>query len=191
MTALKHLADISKYYGNSKEYVIAGGGNTSYKNKEKIWIKASGSALANISEEEFAVLDRQKLEKLSTFIYSEDTDERERQVKLDLELALLSPGKRPSVETPLHNIIDFSYVVHLHPTLVNGLMCANNAEQELERLFPRRKTGFMSPIPTRDISYSKKFQSPCRSTGRNSSRSHIPSGCKITASLSAVNRSRR
>ncbi len=136
MIELKNLAEISKFYGNRKEYVIAGGGNTSFKNKEKIWIKASGSALADLSEEEFAELDRQKLEKLSTFIYSEDADERERQVKQDLELALLSPGKRPSVETPLHNIINFSYVVHLHPTLVNGLMCAKDAEQELDRLFP-------------------------------------------------------
>ena len=35
---IKDLIDISRYYGQQKEFVIAGGGNTSYKNDEKLWI---------------------------------------------------------------------------------------------------------------------------------------------------------
>ena len=39
---IKELIEISKYYGSNKDYVIAGGGNTSFKDDETIWIKASG-----------------------------------------------------------------------------------------------------------------------------------------------------
>ena len=126
MKAIQDLIDISRYYGNDNRFVIAGGGNTSYKNREKLWVKASGSSLATISEEGFAVLDREKLSLMSEKVYSPDAAEREEQVKNDLADATLTKGKRPSVETSMHNIIDFPFVVHLHPTLVNGLMCAQD-----------------------------------------------------------------
>ncbi len=135
MKAIQDLIDISRYYGNDKRFVIAGGGNTSYKNDEKIWVKASGSSLATITEDGFAVLDREKLSRMSEKVYSSDATEREEQVKNDLADATLTKGKRPSVETSMHNIIGYAYVVHLHPTLVNGLMCAEDAEKELFRLF--------------------------------------------------------
>lgn len=58
MNGLQQLIDISRHYGADSRFVIAGGGNTSFKNNEKIWVKASGSSLATITEEGFAVLDR-------------------------------------------------------------------------------------------------------------------------------------
>ena len=67
--------------------------------------------------------------------YSSDEAEREDQVKNDLAAATLTKGRRPSVETSMHNVIDYAFVVHLHPTIVNGLMCAQNAEKNLVRLF--------------------------------------------------------
>jgi NAD(P)-dependent dehydrogenase (short-subunit alcohol dehydrogenase family)/rhamnose utilization protein RhaD (predicted bifunctional aldolase and dehydrogenase) len=72
---------------------------------------------------------------MSEKIYSSDPDEREEQVKNDLAAATLTKGKRPSVETSMHNVIDYPFVVHLHPTAVNGLMCAQDAEVLLKRLF--------------------------------------------------------
>jgi rhamnose utilization protein RhaD (predicted bifunctional aldolase and dehydrogenase)/NAD(P)-dependent dehydrogenase (short-subunit alcohol dehydrogenase family) len=129
------LISISQFYGSDSRYVIAGGGNTSYKNADKIWIKASGSSLATITEEGFAVLDRAKLNLMSDKAYSSNAAEREEEVKNDLAAATLSKGKRPSVETSMHNAIDFAFVVHLHPTAVNGLMCAQNAGEELKKLF--------------------------------------------------------
>jgi NAD(P)-dependent dehydrogenase (short-subunit alcohol dehydrogenase family)/ribulose-5-phosphate 4-epimerase/fuculose-1-phosphate aldolase len=35
----------------------------------------------------------------------------------------------------MHNAIDYAFVVHLHPTTVNGLMCSQNAESNLKRIF--------------------------------------------------------
>jgi len=135
MKQIQDLIDISRFYGVDSRFVIAGGGNTSYKNTEKLWVKASGSSLATITEDGFAVLDRAKLNILSERQYSDNAAEREEQVKNDLATATLTKGKRPSVETSMHNAIGYSFVVHLHPTAVNGLMCGNNAEADLLRLF--------------------------------------------------------
>jgi rhamnose utilization protein RhaD (predicted bifunctional aldolase and dehydrogenase) len=108
---------ISQFYGRDSRFVIAGGGNTSYKNGEKIWVKASGSSLATITEDGFAVLDRAKLNLMSDKLYSANAAEREEQVKNDLADATITKGKRPSVETSMHNVIDYAFVVHLHPRL--------------------------------------------------------------------------
>jgi rhamnose utilization protein RhaD (predicted bifunctional aldolase and dehydrogenase)/NAD(P)-dependent dehydrogenase (short-subunit alcohol dehydrogenase family) len=135
MKEIQQLIEISQFYGRDSRFVIAGGGNTSYKNAEKIWVKASGSSLATITEDGFAVLDRAKLNLMSDKVYSANAAEREEQVKNDLADATITKGKRPSVETSMHNVIDFAFVVHMHPTLVNGLMCANNAQADLQKLF--------------------------------------------------------
>lgn len=135
MKELDELIEISQFYGRDNHFVIAGGGNTSYKNPEKIWVKASGFSLATITEEGFSILDRDKLNGMLEKIYSSNPAEREEEVKNDLAAANLTKNKRPSVETSLHNIIGYAFVVHLHPTLVNALMCSRNAESELKKLF--------------------------------------------------------
>jgi rhamnose utilization protein RhaD (predicted bifunctional aldolase and dehydrogenase)/NAD(P)-dependent dehydrogenase (short-subunit alcohol dehydrogenase family) len=132
---IRELIDISRYYGSDKRYVIAGGGNTSMKTNDRIWIKASGFALADIREEGFALLDRTKLQKISSTDYSQDPFERESQIKSDLMDACIIPGPRPSVETSLHDLIPGKFVVHIHATLVNGLMCSMDAGERVQKLF--------------------------------------------------------
>lgn len=132
---VKELIEISRYYGSKKEFVIAGGGNTSYKTEDKLWVKASGFALATIDEEGFAVMDRQKLSLISEKEYSAEPFERESQIKEDLALATITKDRRPSVETSFHNAIDYRFVVHLHPTAINGVMCSNQAEELVKPLF--------------------------------------------------------
>jgi rhamnose utilization protein RhaD (predicted bifunctional aldolase and dehydrogenase)/NAD(P)-dependent dehydrogenase (short-subunit alcohol dehydrogenase family) len=133
--ALKQLIEISHHYGKDKRYVIAGGGNTSCKDENRIWVKASGYALGTITEEGFAVLDRKRLAQISEKTYSADMAIREEEVKNDLAAACLTKDRRPSVEISLHNAIQTRFVIHLHPTVVNGLMCSQNAEAETKRLF--------------------------------------------------------
>ena len=135
MEGLENLIKISQFYGKNPEMVIAGGGNTSYKNDENIWVKASGHALATITEDGFAKLDRKKLGLISEKSYSADSFERERQIKDDLMEATITKDRRPSVETSMHDVIEYAYVVHLHPTKVNGLMCGNEVEKYLAELF--------------------------------------------------------
>lgn len=135
MKEIQELINISQKYGQDSRYVIAGGGNTSYKNADKLWVKASGHALATITEDGFAVLDRAKLNLMSTKTYSTDSAAREEEVKNDLADACITKDRRPSVETSLHNAMSAAYVIHMHPTLVNGLMCSQKAEEECKALF--------------------------------------------------------
>jgi rhamnose utilization protein RhaD (predicted bifunctional aldolase and dehydrogenase)/NAD(P)-dependent dehydrogenase (short-subunit alcohol dehydrogenase family) len=134
---ISELLKISDHYGSNKDYVIAGGGNTSYKDDQTIWIKASGSPLAGLSEENLVALSREKLKIISEKNYSEDPVTREEEVKTDLYNSMLEPGKnkRPSVETSLHEMIKYKYVVHLHPALINGLLCSRNAKMMTTQLF--------------------------------------------------------
>jgi rhamnose utilization protein RhaD (predicted bifunctional aldolase and dehydrogenase) len=45
---IKELIAMSRLYGADPTHVIAGGGNTSVKNGNSLWIKASGKAMATI-----------------------------------------------------------------------------------------------------------------------------------------------
>ncbi len=131
------LIEVSRFYGQKKEYVIAGGGNTSFKNDKHLWIKASGISLGNIDENGFCVLDRKKLNEITTGTFSTDSNTREEQVKNALLNARIDPdsGLRPSVETSLHNLFSYNFVVHTHSTLVNGLMCSNLAAEKSKEIF--------------------------------------------------------
>jgi NAD(P)-dependent dehydrogenase (short-subunit alcohol dehydrogenase family)/rhamnose utilization protein RhaD (predicted bifunctional aldolase and dehydrogenase) len=130
------LIEISRYYGINKEYVIAGGGNTSFKDQNSIWIKASGYPLAELDENGLVTLNRDKLKLISQKSYSEDPASREEEVKKDLFASIYDSGegKRPSVETSLHELISYSFVVHLHPTLINGILCSRNAKNIVLRI---------------------------------------------------------
>ena len=136
MSEIEKLVEVSRKYGGDNRYVIAGGGNTSFKTADKLWVKASGHALATITEDGFAVLDRALLNPMGEKKYSSETALREEQVKNDLAAACITKDRRPSVETSMHNCLEAAYVVHLHPTLVNGLMCSKDAEETCAKLFP-------------------------------------------------------
>ncbi len=138
MGTIQQLIEISRHYGGDPAYVIAGGGNTSFKDDGRIWIKASGIPLAGIGESGFVCLSRPKLGEIEENTYSENSALREEQVKRDMQRAIISTEDlRPSVETSLHNLIDYAYIVHTHPSLVNAVMCANDAQKEVEERFGR------------------------------------------------------
>jgi NAD(P)-dependent dehydrogenase (short-subunit alcohol dehydrogenase family)/rhamnose utilization protein RhaD (predicted bifunctional aldolase and dehydrogenase) len=165
---ISELLSISDFYGRNKDYVIAGGGNTSFKDNEAIWIKASGTSLEGITEDGLVALSREKLAVISGRSYSEDTVKREEEVKNDMFNAILDPGKgkRPSVETSLHNLINYRFVVHLHPTLINGMLCSRSAKNLSLRLFgekalfvPYTDPGYIlfKMLEAEVLSYREKF----------------------------------
>ena len=134
---INELIEISKNYGANKEYVIAGGGNTSFKDDQTIWIKASGQTLAHLNEDGLVALNREKLHVISSASYSDDPSVREEQVKRDMFMSIIDPekNKRPSVETSLHEIIQYKFIVHLHPTIINGILCSRQAKSLILKLF--------------------------------------------------------
>ena len=135
---LSVLCEFSHKYGSNPDFVLAGGGNTSAKDDDYLYIKGSGSSLATIKPEQFVKMDRAKLASMWQKDYPAAEDEREAAVLADM-MAAKAPGeesKRPSVETLLHNLFPQIYVLHVHPAKVNGLTCSKNGSAYASELFP-------------------------------------------------------
>ncbi|MFW6387885.1 MAG: class II aldolase/adducin family protein [bacterium] len=137
MLDIQTIVSLSLEYGRNPRWVIAGGGNTSVKTDERLAIKASGRALGQITADDFVEIDRTALAPLFTSPYPEDPHEREAQALADLmNSRVAGQGTlRPSVETLMHDVFPQTYVVHTHPTLVNGLTCSQDAEARAQALF--------------------------------------------------------
>ena len=135
--SLEALAALSRKYGADPDYVFLGGGNTSFKTDTELFIKPSGVALATIQPRQFLPMEREALRKVFEVAPQVPPEAREEVVK-NLQLAAVRPlgAGRPSVEAPVHEVIQYPYVVHTHPALVNGLTCARNGAEAAARLFP-------------------------------------------------------
>jgi rhamnose utilization protein RhaD (predicted bifunctional aldolase and dehydrogenase) len=99
-------------------------------------VKPSGTTLVGLNEEAFVALNRDKVNKLYEVETPTAEAAREELVKNLMAEAVENKAPRPSVEAPLHNILDTRFVVHTHPALVNGLTCAKDGEAACKRLFP-------------------------------------------------------
>ena len=134
---LAALAAMSNKYGANPEYVLAGGGNTSFKSADRLWIKGSGTALATIKPEDFVVLERDLLAQMWTADYPAEEAAREAAVLQDMmDARIKGETRRPSVETLLHDLFPQQYILHVHPALVNGITCSVEGEAAMKRLFP-------------------------------------------------------
>ncbi|MBM3701454.1 MAG: class II aldolase, partial [Actinobacteria bacterium] len=56
--SIKELVRISRFYGKDPSFLLAGGGNTSYKDNKYLYVKASGFKLASIGKDGFVKLER-------------------------------------------------------------------------------------------------------------------------------------
>ena len=128
---LDQLVKISRYYGSDPEMVIAGGGNTSVKVGDRLFVKGSGFALATIPPEGFVELDRGKLQNLLDSQLPPGRTAREDEFKKHVMASRLSPekGQRPSVEAVLHHLMPGAFVVHSHATIVNMFTCCTSGQQ--------------------------------------------------------------
>lgn len=162
---LAALAAMSNKYGANPEYVLAGGGNTSFKSQDLLWVKGSGTSLATIKAEDFVVLERTLLDNMWTAEYPEDEAAREAMVLEDMMAARIKgESRRPSVETLLHNLFPQQYILHVHPAIVNGLTCAKEGAEAMKRLFPQAvwvdacKPGYILALECRKVMDAYKQQ---------------------------------
>ena len=110
---LAALAAMSNQYGANPEYVLAGGGNTSFKSADRLWVKGSGTSLATIKPEDFVVLERPLLDAMWSKSYPENEEDREADVLKDMMYARVrGENRRPSVETLLHNLRQLNQLRH-------------------------------------------------------------------------------
>lgn len=137
--SMNELIKVSRHYGADPDFVLGGGGNTSWKNEKRLFVKASGIALSTIDEDGFVALDLAEVRRILTLGFPADAQARETQVLASLMSARVEgQTMRPSVETILHTLFPYAYVVHTHPALVNGLLCAVDSKRETEKLFGSR-----------------------------------------------------
>ncbi|MDL2294646.1 SDR family oxidoreductase [Ruminococcaceae bacterium OttesenSCG-928-D13] len=152
MEELRAMVALSNKYGQSADYVLAGGGNTSFKKDGMLWVKASGTRLGTITEDGFVQMEMPKLLAMLEKKYPAADDAREAAALADMMAAIApgGPAKRPSVESILHAMFPYSYVVHLHPALANGLTCGQQGAELCKELFgdqvlwvPATKPGYI------------------------------------------------
>lgn len=143
---LTDLIKISNTVGKDSTLVQGGGGNTSTKTADGkyMYIKASGTALKDMSKR--AGWRRVRLDAVLGIIRDRqlaklETCAREREVINRLLLACdddVKTGGRPSVEAPLHAMLD-KYVVHLHPLVIGAYVNSRRGREQFERLFQNEK----------------------------------------------------
>ncbi len=116
----------SRLYGADPVLALEGGGNTSVKiggcpgGLEVLWVKGSGRDLADLGPADFAPLDRDLLARLAR----DPRDPRDgrgigNEIAPLLAAARLDPAApSPSVEAPLHALIDAPFVDHTHAEAV-------------------------------------------------------------------------
>jgi rhamnose utilization protein RhaD (predicted bifunctional aldolase and dehydrogenase)/NAD(P)-dependent dehydrogenase (short-subunit alcohol dehydrogenase family) len=139
-TPMDQLVKLSRWLGSDPEFVIAGGGNTSLKTDDRLFVKASGTSLSSIDAGGFVEMARAPLGRLLEQDLDPDPDAREARFKQAILAARIYPdrGQRPSVECVLHNLIPRRFVVHAHTTLVNVIACCRGGEALAGEIFGER-----------------------------------------------------
>ncbi len=135
--SLRTIAEASRRYGSDPMYVFGGGGNTSFKTEGHLYVKPSGVVLATIQPDGFVKMDRAAIRDVYGMEAPDEATAREALIKRVMAAAVCPDSSgRPSVEAPLHELLPATYVVHMHPVLVNGMTCSANGEEVCRRLFP-------------------------------------------------------
>jgi len=108
MQELTETAALSRKFGATEDYVFLGGGNTSFKTNDTLYIKPSGTTLATLQPEQMIAMERSAIRRLFSEELPEGTWEREAAVKDFMALAVRPVGSgRPSVEAPIHEVINY------------------------------------------------------------------------------------
>ena len=122
---LKDLMCISKYCGERFDLVQAGGGNTSVKVDDFMFIKASGYNLTNMDMFHGYVTINNKL--LLHDIHGNSTKEVTNYNYIG--------NKRGSIETFMHSILK-KYTIHLHPVQINRVLVSVKAKDIIKQIYP-------------------------------------------------------
>lgn len=114
-----------------------GGGNTSCKTIEKdpltneevevMWIKGSGGDIGTLTKEGIAGLYTERLRNLKN-VYEGLSDE-DRMVGLFNHCIYDLDSKAPSIDTPLHGLLPFKHIDHLHPDALIAVAAAKDSEK--------------------------------------------------------------
>ncbi len=140
---LEGLVYRSNLLGRDRVVVNIYGGNTSAKltrpdflgrQTRVLYVKASGSDVANMKAKDFAALRLDDIDPL----YQRDTMTDEQMIDY-LSYTTFEPGRpRQSIETLLHAFVPFPHIDHTHPDAVISLACTPAGEATARKLYGDR-----------------------------------------------------
>lgn len=114
-----------------------GGGNTSCKTIEKdpltneevevMWVKGSGGDIGTLTRKGIAGLYTERLRNLKN-VY-EGLEDEDRMVGLFDHCIYDLDSKAPSIDTPLHGLLPFRHIDHLHPDALIAVAAAKDSEE--------------------------------------------------------------
>lgn len=120
---IENLKQLSATLGSNPYWVQAAGGNTSLKEQDTLWIKASGKWLAHALKEDIFL--PVKLGAIRAAIKAQEADPVSAHMLINTEL-------KPSIETTLHALLPHKFVAHLHAVSTIPWSVLNNAQNELQ-----------------------------------------------------------
>ena len=124
----------SQLLGQSKELVLHGGGNTSVKIDNTLYVKGSGWNLDTIEKAGFSPVDLGVLLEMATRESLSDT-----QMVAEQRAAMQDQSfPNPSIEAILHAIIPYAFVDHTHADAVVTLTNTPNGKELVQKLYGER-----------------------------------------------------
>ena len=134
----------SRLLGSERSLVLHGGGNTSVKRGGVLYVKGSGSDLAQIREEDFAAIDLQRAIALRDAGHLDNPA-----VRAAVAAAAVRPGPGASIETLMHALLPWPFIEHTHADAILAITDTVNGERiaaqlfgEMAPLVPFRPSGF-------------------------------------------------
>ncbi len=103
---IDELLKMSRKYGANADFVLAGGGNTSVKEGNLMAVKASGSALGELTADGVVFMDLKALKALPDKKYPDDDAKREA-----LAIADMMAIKLPNQEDKLLKSAEIAYTL--------------------------------------------------------------------------------
>jgi rhamnulose-1-phosphate aldolase/alcohol dehydrogenase len=150
LDAVERLRYRSNLLGSDQRITNTGGGNTSSKitmndplsggEVEVLWVKGSGGDLRTSTRANFASLYMDKFLSLETLYNKADV----KGAKTEIEDSLVDMyrhatfGLNPaasSIDTPLHGLIPFRHVDHMHPVSVIAIAASKDQERLTREIF--------------------------------------------------------
>ena len=135
--ALEDLINMSRYAGERFDLVQAGGGNTSVKFDDKMFIKASGYLLSEVSHKKghCTVFTDRVISILNDpeVVGTKDKRSKDKMASEKLAEAVFQGADRPSIETYLHSLL-YKFTLHVHAVAVNILTSDLNWQEKLSDL---------------------------------------------------------
>ncbi len=133
----------SNILGSDLRITNYGGGNTSCKTIEKdpltnkevevMWVKGSGGDIGTLTRSGIAGLYTERLRDLKN-VYQGLSDE-DRMVGLFNHCIYDLDSKAPSIDTPLHGLLPFKHIDHLHPDALIAVAAAKDSEKVTKEIW--------------------------------------------------------